>query len=141
MLPDYEYELFVVAVDYFGNRSQPSAPVTLRTTPHPGSSCRAEVRLVSASGGRYSATVTVVNTGVFLDVHTIRATLPAGQRNDSVRSWEFTQDADELLYAYEGWAGGFGEGATKQFRLVVEYSDAPVLPDGWRLNGQPCGPL
>ena len=140
-LPDYAYEFHVVAVDHAGNRSAPSGTVHVRTPPHPGSSCRAGVQVQQIGGGRYSAVLTIVNTGVSVDVHTIRGTLPPGQRNDPASSWYFVQLGDELIYAYSGWAGGFFSGEQKQLPFVVQYQGTPVPPTGWRLNGQPCAAL
>jgi hypothetical protein len=137
-LPDHDYEFHVVAVDHAGNRSAPSARVQVRTPALPGSSCRAGVQVTQAGGGRYFAVLTIVNTGVSVDVHTIRATLPPGHHNDPLASWNFAQIGDELVYAYSGWAGGFSSGAQKQLPFVVRYEGAPLPPTGWRLNGQPC---
>ncbi|GIJ75439.1 hypothetical protein [Virgisporangium ochraceum] len=64
------------------------------------------MQLTQAGGGRHSAVLTIVNTGVSVDVHTIRATLPPGQHNDPMASWNFVQLVDELVCAYSGWAGG-----------------------------------
>lgn len=137
-LPDYAYELHVVAVDHAGNRSAPSGTVHVRTPPHPGSSCRAGVEMLQISGGHYSAVLTIVNTGVSVDVHTIRGTLPPGQHNDPASSWYFVQLGDELVYAYSGWAGGFVSDEHKQLPLGVHHDGTPLPPDDWRLNGQPC---
>ncbi len=81
--------------------------------------------------------LTVVNTGVSVDVHTIRATLPPGQRNDPMASWNFAQLGDELVYAYSGWAGG----GQKYLPFVVQHEGAPVPPDDGRLNGRLCTAL
>lgn len=140
-LPDFDYQFHVVAVDHAGNRSAPSGTVHVRTPSHPGSSCRAGVEMLQISGGRYSAVLTIVNTGVSVDVHTIRATLPPGQRNDPASSWYFVQLGDDLVYAYSGWAGGFSSGERKQLPFVVQYDGTPSPPAGWRLNGQPCAAL
>ncbi|GAA1035623.1 hypothetical protein GCM10009557_43910 [Virgisporangium ochraceum] len=140
-LPDYDYEFHLVAVDHAGNRSAPSAPVNVRTPPLPGGSCRAAVQITQAGGGRHSAVLTIVNTGGSVDVHTIRATLPPGQHNDPMASWNFVQLGNELVYAYSGWSGGFPSGGRKQLPFVIRYDGAPVPPTGWRLNGQLCTAL
>jgi hypothetical protein len=138
--PDDDYVFSVVAVDWFGNRSAPTDPVTVRTAPRADSSCRAAVRLTGTARDRYSALLTVVNTGVTLDVWTIRGDLAPGQRLDPVQNWTFTQAGTKLRYGYEGWSDGFATGARKQYQLVV-LATTPVPPDHWRLNGQDCTPL
>jgi hypothetical protein len=93
------------------------------------------------TGVDYSAVLTIVNTGVSVDVHTIRGTLPPRHRNHPASSWDFVQLGDELVYAYAGWAGGFVSGERKQLPFVVRHDGTPLPPDNWRLNGQPCTAL
>ena len=129
VLPDFDYTYHVVAQDHSGNRSAPSPQVSFRTPPHPGSSCAARA---TASG------ITLDNTGVTLEVYTIRFTLAPGQtfRLSLTHNWLVV--GDEVVLWYDGWASGLARG-TRSLPFVTSGSTA--APTNVRLNGQACAPL
>ncbi|WP_173054321.1 fibronectin type III domain-containing protein [Phytohabitans houttuyneae] len=129
LLPDFDYRYHIVAQDHSGNVSAPSPPVTFRTPPHPLTTCAARST---------ATTITLSNTGVGLDVYTIRFTLAPGQTFTLSFDLAWHQVGNEVVLWYEGWAGGLGRG-TRTFQIITSGPAAP--PTAIRLNGQPCAPL
>jgi hypothetical protein len=130
VLPDYDYTFHVVAQDHSGNRSAPSPQVSFRTPAHPGSSCAARAT---------ADTITLTNTGVSLDVYTIRFALAPGQTFTLSLDLAWLQVGNEVVLWYEGWAGGLPSGRTRTFQIFT--SGPAAAPTAIRLNGQPCTPL
>jgi chitodextrinase len=140
LLPDFDYRYHIVAVDHTGNRSAPSGFRDVRMPADPRSSCQVRYTATDQAGGTFAGQITLRNTGIFHEVFTVRMTFTAGQR--LTLSWDLSavQTGADVVFWYDGWAGGLSVGE-RIIRFTGTHAGTNPPPTGFRLNGQPCTPL
>lgn len=134
------YVFTVVARDKAGNRSAPSAGLTVTTPPGPagGAGCRVTWSTSDWSTG-FTGTVTVANTGsAALNPWTLRWTFSAGQTVTQAWSARVTQSGATVTAVGEPWNTGLSAGASLTFGFNATSSGSNPRPASFTLNDTAC---
>ena len=99
--------------------------------------CTATYRITGDTGSRFTATISVRNTGgAHPSGWRLALDLPGGQRIDTAQAVEWSQDGPTVTSAPQPAA--LAPGAAAELALSGGYSGANPLPTVFRLDGQLC---
>ncbi|GIF12863.1 glycoside hydrolase family 3 N-terminal domain-containing protein [Actinoplanes teichomyceticus] len=134
------YAFTVVARDRAGNRSAPSAALTVTTSaaPSDGAGCRVSWTTNDWSAG-FTAAVTVTNTGTAaVNPWTLRWTFTAGQVVTQSWSARVSQSGATVTATGESWSTALNPGASLNFGFNATSSGSNPRPATFTLNGTAC---
>ncbi|SCL14670.1 beta-glucosidase [Micromonospora nigra] len=143
LTPGTEYSFHVVARDADGNRSAPSAPVTVTTAEDDGGPgdgrCRVSYATNDWSTG-FTATITITNTGTTaLSGWRLGFTFPTADQR-VVQGWSarWSQSGTQVTAVNETWNGALPAGASVGIGFNGTHGGANPRPSGFTLDGAPC---
>lgn len=137
LLPDFDYEYYVVARDATDNESAPSESLWLRTPADPAAACAVSYTATDLTADQFEGIITIDNTGGFADVWSLRFSLPGGQQLQFLGMSGWVQSGAEVVGWYEGWAGGLNTGENIVSFWATHTGSNPPATD-FSVNGQPC---
>ncbi|MEV6304933.1 glycoside hydrolase family 3 N-terminal domain-containing protein [Actinoplanes sp. NPDC051861] len=134
------YAFTVAARDRAGNRSAPSAALTVTTQAGSGGGAGCRVTWTSNDWSTgFTATVAVTNTGTTaVNPWTLRWTFTAGQTVTQSWSARVTQSGTAVTAVGESWNASLAPGASASFGFNGTSSGSNPRPSAFTLNGVTC---
>lgn len=144
LTPETSYEAAVTARDGAGNVSPPSQTVEFTTEAGTGAACTighdAAPWTEQPGQGGDTAHITITNTGATgIDGWALTFDLPAGQALAHGWSADWTATGQTLTATNLTWNQTIPAGGATTIGFNGSWNDAYTDPDGFSLNGQPCG--
>jgi chitodextrinase len=139
LTPDTTYSFVVLAADAAGNHSAPSAPVTTRTGPAPVFGCQVRYTVTAARNGRFTASLTLTNTGNIPWVGwVLQFTFPGNQQVRSMTGGTFYQRGADVTVENAADNYRLPVGAALQITFAASYSGRNPRPPAFTVNSIPC---